>query len=597
MKGYRPLILTLILFLALLHTSTTCSNVFASTNDKPHTRTIVVIGSLEDYPIMYADQEGQASGLAVDLINEFCNTYGYSAIYELYPNNKIDAVFKNHGNLKYTTGFTPSSNTENLYLPFYYKHYTLITHSQFADKDPTFNQIKERLTDLKEKDGVIGYVGTPEKLSAIEKLIHILPYKNYDTYSALLEDVYQNRLSYGLIPDALAEKLLKEYSYKYIHSLHTTVFSESSNFVISNQSQFLYYDLHRFIDTTKKDGRRSEWISKWFNYKPTFSTTSNIVLYVNIFAIITIGIILLMTYRTFIMQHTIDEKTKELRQQNKLNEELYSKLLRKEQFKNSYFLNLSHELRTPISVILNASQMIESTSNQSKSDESATHIANKVPKYNLIIRNNGYRLLRVITNLIDINRLDNNDYILNLSPINLVELLQKLKQELVDLEYFTESHITILHDPLQIYVQGNSHELSRVFLNLISNSAKFCDSTPAIVICIHEKDEQVIIEYSDNSQGITEEMLPELFTRFYFESSLLIKKYEGSGLGLYLVRELLSLHKGKIEAAYEHNSFSYLITLPHLPKSIPHEASVSFNTTDIKQLIRMEFAEIFKKKK
>ncbi len=564
----------------------------------PHIQNnLVVIGSLDDYPIMYANLEGEASGLAVDLLNAFGDTYGYRMRYELYPTAKVDAIFKDHGDIRYISAPLDSTDGISKQLTFYYKDYSLFTRNQILGLNTSFERIAHQLQSQRNDDALIGYKGQDSHKTFLQEKLDILPYKNYDTYASLLKDLNDEKIAYALIPDDLGLKLLKEFNYRQIQCLHTTIFTESSSFVLSNKSNYLYYDLNQFLSGLKENGQRSQMISKWFDDQSESKQMSRLIIGFNILAVLLIISILLMAYRNFVMQKIIDGKTAEIIEQTHVNEQLYSKLLKREQYKNSYFLNLSHELRTPISVILNAAQMISNNSYFNKdSDASESSDCTKAQKYNGIIKNNCYRLLRVITNLIDVNRLDTSDFSLRQQPLDLVDLLHKLRQQLMDQEYIPAECLTIESNEEPVIVMADAYELSRVFLNLISNSLKFCDREPEIVIHIQKEQESVAISYRDNSTGITEEMLPELFTRFYFESSVLIKKHEGSGLGLYLVRELLAMHKGKIEVITKPHHFSYKITLPLSPTKLSAPLDLEFKLGDFNQLMRMEFASIGKRK-
>lgn len=561
-------------------------------------KNLIVIGSLDDYPIMYANIEGEASGLAVDLLNAFGEAKGYEISYELYPSAKVDTVFQGHGDIKYVSAPLNVGDRHAKELAFYYKDYNLFTRSSSLSLNNSFDKISAQLQSQRNEDALIGFKGQDNRKALLQQHLDILPYKSYASYKALLQDLNEEKIAYALIPDDLGEKLIKEMNYRQIQSVHSTIFTESSRFAISEKNNYLYYELYEYISDLKENGQRSQLIKKWFeSHSRDSKQVSLLLIGFNICAALLIISILLMAYRNVVMQKIIDNKTAEIVEQTQMNEQLYSKLLRREQYKNSYFINLSHELRTPISVILNASQMINSSSqNISHLDEETATACKKASKYNGIINNNCYRLLRVITNIIDVNRLDSSEFSLRMQSVDLVDLLQKLSQLLLDQEIIGPEGITLDCMEKNVVINADPYELSRVFLNLISNSVKFCDAEARIHIGIKISNSHAAITYQDNSTGITDDMLPELFTRFYFESSVLVKPHEGSGLGLYLVRELLAMHKGQIEVVTKPKPFSYQITLPLSKGDLANAYDLDFKFGDLNQLIRMEFATLNRRK-
>lgn len=571
-------LLTLLLTLMLSSTAQAMSGSAATAVDMD----LLVIGALDDYPIFYANQDGEASGLAVDLLDQFAKDHGYMLTYELYPSAQIDSVFKEKGDLKFNISRLDETSPVQSTLPFYYKNYALFAHTGSTTSASSYNELRQKLEKVKDK-AVIGYKGSPADRAYFKKKLNVLSYKKFESSSKLLSALDNHAIAYALVPDALAEKMRREMGLGSLRQISSTLFIEESSFILAPQHVALLYDLNQYIKEIRMDERLNKLISKWFIQPPSPSSFSPYILYFNLFALFSILIVLLLSYKNSVMKRIIEAKTGELIQQNAVNQRLYAELLQKEKYKNTYFMNMSHELRTPISVILNAVQMIDISS------KNTTHA--KIEKYSQIIQDNSYRLLRVISNLIDVHRLEARDFKLRLESVAIEQLIQQVNQVLIEMGYLDENSMTIDSAQAETYVYADRYELSRIFVNLISNTVKFNDSEAQINLRLASEADQAVIYYSDNSSGITPEMRATLFSGFYFETALPMKKSEGRGLGLYLVREMMSLHGGSIELCDGSHSFTYKLTLPIPPADQIHQDYLH-PAIDLRQLIRMEFAEV-----
>lgn len=289
-----------------------------------------------------------------------------------------------------------------------------------------------------------------------------------------------------------------------------------------------------------------------------------------------------------------------LRKQNrKINEQqelLYKsekkqrELLEKDLVMKDEFITLiTHEFKTPINVIYSAIQLIEHV-----------HI-NKTPEEvrNLIgsIKRNTFRQLRLVNNLLDITRLNSDQFKLNMKNVDIVFLTKlitesvKIYAEQKKINLYFKSNVSSRSTTL------DDEKYERIILNLLSNAIKFTLEGGSIIVEVKEniKDKTISISVSDNGIGIPKEMNEMIFQRFAQVESNLSRQAEGSGIGLSLVKMLTDILDGNIELKSELDVGStFTITLP-IKESIVDEENEVFIDSDNRLInaINVEFSDIY----
>ncbi len=225
--------------------------------------------------------------------------------------------------------------------------------------------------------------------------------------------------------------------------------------------------------------------------------------------------------------------------------------------KSRFFANISHEFRTPLSLIAAVIEKLKKQDSQSE----------RQSEYGLISRN-VKQLLQMINQLLDLSGLEAGKLQLQLESTQLSALLQRQAGLLVSL--FESRGIDYSHSvPLQpLWVKADTEKLERILTNLLSNSAKFTpgggrvrfrasyDQLGANKILV-----KVVVE--DNGIGIAPEQMERIFDRFYQADSSATRSYEGTGIGLALAKELAELHGGQIQVESRMREGSaFTLTLP-----------------------------------
>lgn len=234
------------------------------------------------------------------------------------------------------------------------------------------------------------------------------------------------------------------------------------------------------------------------------------------------------------------DKTEELRLDS------YRKRLEKEveseNLKTEFFTNMSHEFKTPLNIILTTVQVIDKQLDISNENNA------KALKYINGIKQNSYRLLRLVNNLIDITKIDGGFYEIKLGNYNIVSIIEDIVLSVA--EYMKNNNRNIVFDTSdeEIILACDPDKIERIVLNLLSNALKYTEENGNIEININadNNNEKVIVSIKNDGAPIPEEDAHNIFNRFKQCDKLMNMRREGSGIGLSLVYSLLEMHGGKI---------------------------------------------------
>lgn len=213
------------------------------------------------------------------------------------------------------------------------------------------------------------------------------------------------------------------------------------------------------------------------------------------------------------------------------------------------FINLAaHELRTPSQSIIGYSEMLKDLPERNKQYEEA-------------ISRNAVRLYSLVTNMLSIARIESQTMKLNKT---IVDLNLKIDHVIKDINQQTElrrvNQIGIEFKPVgKINITADKEKIFQVFANLLNNALKFTkQGTIIISVKQKEKTNEAVVTIKDNGPGIDPEIIPHLFTKFKTKSE------KGLGLGLYISKNIVEAHGGKIEAYNNPNSkgATFVVTLP-----------------------------------
>lgn len=290
-----------------------------------------------------------------------------------------------------------------------------------------------------------------------------------------------------------------------------------------------------------------------------------------------------LSYSFNCMMDTIESKINE---NNKLMEEV----LQYDKLKTEFFANISHELRTPINVIFSALQLMEIDIQANTQHNNSMFI-----KYKDTIKQNIYRLIRLVNNLIDITKIDSGFFEVNLQNHNIVSVVEDITLSVA--QYIENKSIELTFDTeIEERVTGcDPYAFERIMLNLLSNAVKFTPAGGKIEVNLFDKKDKILITVSDTGQGIPGEKLDVIFDRFRQATDLNTRNHEGSGIGLALVKELVKLQGGSISVKSKYGlGTTFIIEIPIkiIENSSPTELSNTIGENHIEK-INMEFSDIY----
>ena len=258
----------------------------------------------------------------------------------------------------------------------------------------------------------------------------------------------------------------------------------------------------------------------------------------------------------------------------------------REKLKSDFIVNLSHELRTPINVILGISKVLECSVQKGNLDEN--YLLNKLESINL----NSYRLLKISNNIIDMTKAESGMLKLNLETCNIVSIVEEVFD--ISVEVANKKNIYMTFDTVceEIKTAVDIVQIRRVILNLLSNAIKFTPEAGNINLFIWKNLDNIVIEVVDSGVGIPKEKLNEIFHSFYQIENLYTRSSEGSGIGLSIIKEIVQMHGGKIEVESEVVEVSiFRIYIPiNLENNIPDYNP--YKIEDIKRMVELEMSDI-----
>lgn len=302
---------------------------------------------------------------------------------------------------------------------------------------------------------------------------------------------------------------------------------------------------------------------------------------------------------------TVEKQKQEL--QLKISREHTRKLEETDRMKSRFFANISHEFRTPLTLILGPSENIITKTSEEEIKNQAG-----------LIKKNANRLLDLINQLLDLSKLEAGKLKLETSLSNIVPFVKGITMSFESLA--ERRNITLKVEPMNedIKLYFDKEKMAKILTNLLSNAFKFTPEGGQITVTVGEchaelvsasssqhkipkrvlndshrqKQKRVVeIKVRDTGTGISEEELPKLFDRFYQVDSSHTREHEGTGIGLALTKELVELHKGSIRVESMEGEYTeFTLELPLGRDHLSDDEIVKENMTKDKVVLDSTFS-------
>lgn len=279
-------------------------------------------------------------------------------------------------------------------------------------------------------------------------------------------------------------------------------------------------------------------------------------------------------------RHEIEVQNQELASQRDQLNDLYSKLQEATTSKLTFFTNVSHDLRTPLTLIASPIQQLENADNLTSDQCNMLKMADKNVKI----------LLRLVNQILDFRKFDNSKLELNLTNL---DLASALKDWMPAFENAARSrHIKFNVDIAsgKDYVTAvDAEKIERVLFNLLSNAFKFTPENGSISVRLESEGNNILLSVADTGKGIPSEEIQRIFERFYQVEKV---NPNGSGIGLALAKVFVEMHGGTIKVNSKVNkgtTFTVFLPIRKVESKISDASSLVKRTeADVAELLEIE---------
>lgn len=228
--------------------------------------------------------------------------------------------------------------------------------------------------------------------------------------------------------------------------------------------------------------------------------------------------------------------------------------------KDEFLATVSHELRTPLNAIIGWAQVLRS----GRIDEATAARAVET------IERNAKSQAQLIEDILDVSRAITGKLRLNLGSVDMASVINTAIDSMQLAADSKNLHLAVTLDPKARHTSGDANRLQQVVWNLLSNAIKFTPSGGRVEVRLERADSDLQITVSDTGQGISSDLLPFVFDRFRQGDGSSTRRHTGLGLGLAIVRHLVEMHGGTVQAESDGEGLGSRFTI-RLPLASDHD--------------------------
>lgn len=260
------------------------------------------------------------------------------------------------------------------------------------------------------------------------------------------------------------------------------------------------------------------------------------------------------------MRQIEEKRLEEIKQVQKQLQEHAAALQAADHRKNEFLAMLAHELRNPLAPVRNALHILRLKGQPDPDLEWAREVIERQARH----------MARMVDDLFDISRITYGKVRLEKEPVDAATVVERAVEEVRPQVDARMHQMTVDVPPEPIWLEADPQRLTQILVNLLVNAAKYTDKGGQIRLTVGRQKDEVVFKIQDTGVGIPAEVLPRIFNLFAQEDQSLDRDQGGLGIGLALVRNLVDLHGGRIQAfsAGRGQGSEFVLHLPLL-KEIP----------------------------
>ncbi len=329
-------------------------------------------------------------------------------------------------------------------------------------------------------------------------------------------------------------------------------------------------------NTLKEETSKMEWLKKsvdsyWEQY-----STQKAVLYAVIIILLLSAILIFTLLRAYWShkrnREALNAQNKELERQRNELDTLYKEVKRATKVKSIFFTNVSHDLRTPLTLIAEPVEQMAQADNITDKQRMLMRLADKNVKV----------LRRLVNQILDFQKFDSGKLSLNLSETDVAGALREWCESFKRLALKRHIKFTTSIPEGELFMALDYDKFESVFLNLMSNAFKYTPDNGSIAVSLAVEQEQLLFSVADTGKGMSAKEMDHIFERFYQVDEV---HPEGSGIGLTLVKSIVEMHGGTINVrstSGKGSTFTVTVPVSHVENKTSekhsHNASESITT-------------------
>jgi signal transduction histidine kinase/CheY-like chemotaxis protein len=238
------------------------------------------------------------------------------------------------------------------------------------------------------------------------------------------------------------------------------------------------------------------------------------------------------------LERMVAQRTHELQEVNRRLKESNQELQRASQLKSEFLANVSHELRTPLNAIIGFSELLQEGSYGPINDEQREFVAD--------INDSGKHLLSLINDILDLSKIEAGRMTLNREEFNLSSLVRECLTVIRPLALKKNLTLSWDLDEAPALAWADSGMIKQILYNLLANAVKFTPEGGQIELLCRSVGRDLVVSVSDTGIGIPREAQERVFSEFYQVDGSYSRRYQGTGLGLALVKRFAEMHGGEV---------------------------------------------------